>query len=70
MTSQLKVNGADMVTLRHDPVSRTEALFTVTGSSIVNITYDEVGRPLSWEPVHPQLVPTTVAYDPWGHITR
>ncbi|XP_045622764.2 teneurin-m isoform X2 [Procambarus clarkii] len=64
----LRVNGADLLTLSYDPVSSSEALFSVSGQMLINITYDTVGRPVRWRPVSP-LVPSNVSYDHWGHIT-
>lgn len=68
MASTLRVNGADLLTLSYDPVSSSEALFSVSGEMMINITYDSVGRPVLWDPV-PPLVPSNVSYDHWGYIT-
>ncbi|XP_071540810.1 teneurin-m-like [Panulirus ornatus] len=68
VTGNLRVNGADLLTLSYDPVSSSEALLSVSGQMLINITYDSVGRPVRWVPVSP-LVPSNVSYDHWGHIT-
>ncbi|XP_063885071.1 teneurin-m-like isoform X4 [Scylla paramamosain] len=67
VSSTLRVNNADLLTLSFDPVSSSEALFSVSGQMLVNITYDIMGRPVLWVPVSP-LVPSNVSYDHWGHI--
>lgn len=67
MSSTLRVNNADLITLSYDPESSSEALFSVSGQMLVNITYDTTGRPILWVPVSP-LVPSNVSYDHWGHI--
>lgn len=53
--------------LRYDPTTSSEALLSVSGQMLVNITYDDNGRPVYWVPVSP-LVPSNVSYDHWGHI--
>ena len=56
-----------MLTLSYDPVLLSEALLSVSGKMMSNITYDTVGRPVHWVPL-PRLVPSNVSYDHWGHI--
>ena len=67
VSSTLRVNNVDLLTLSFDPVSSSEALFSVSGQMLVNITYDAMGRPVLWVPVSP-LVQSNVSYDHWGHI--
>lgn len=67
VSATLKVNNADLLMLRYDPAMSLESLLSVSGQMLVNITYDEKGRPVLWMPVSP-LVPSNVSYDHWGHI--
>lgn len=69
VSATLRVNNADLLMLRFDPTTSTEALLSVSGQMLVNVTYNEEGRPILWMPVSP-LVPSNVSYDHWGHIVN
>ncbi|CAL4085535.1 unnamed protein product, partial [Meganyctiphanes norvegica] len=68
VSSTLRVNGADLLTLGHDPSTESEFLLSVSGQMLVNVSYTK-GRPYRWDPV-PPLIPTVVNYNHWGLVTR
>lgn len=63
------VNGENLLIIKYDKASATEAVFNHIGMSLMNVTYDPLGRPLRWHPSEPFL-PVTVTYDRFGQLEQ
>ena len=63
----MRVNGEDLLTFKYDLSSQTEAVFNEAGSTLLNVTYDMVGRPLKWTPAQP-FQPVELDYDRFGFL--
>ena len=48
----MRVNGEDLLVFRYDVPSSSEAVLNAGGAVILNVTYDQLGRPLQWTPAH------------------
>lgn len=65
MGRKMRVNGEDLLTFKYDVFSRTEAVVSKQGITLLNVTYDDLGRPLRWTPTAP-YAPVSLSYDRYG----
>lgn len=63
----MKVNGEDLLTFKYDLLTGTEAVLNEAGASLLNVSYDALGRPLRWSPARPFL-PVVMSYDRFGQL--
>ena len=64
---KMRVNGEDLLTFKYDILSQTEAILNTASTTLLNVTYDSVGRPLRWTPAEPFL-PVDLTYDRFGFL--
>ena len=64
---KMRVNGEDLLTFKYDLYTGTEAVLNEAGATLLNVSYDALGRPLRWSPAQPFL-PVQLAYDRFGQL--
>ena len=65
----MRVNGQDLLTFKYDILSATEAVYNNNGVTLLNVTYDPLGRPLRWTPTEP-FVGMQLKYDKFGQMQQ
>lgn len=65
MGRKMSVNGEEILTFKYDLFSGTEAVVNKGGNTLLNVTYDDLGRPLRWTPA-PPFYPVSLKYDIYG----
>ncbi|ROT60815.1 putative teneurin-m [Penaeus vannamei] len=63
----MRVNGEDLLTFKYDLFTGTEAVLNEVGATLLNVTYDPLGRPLKWTPAQPFL-PVQLKYNRFGQL--
>lgn len=63
----MRVNGEDLLTFKYDLFTGTEAILNENGATLLNVSYDTLGRPLRYTPAQPFL-PVTMSYDRYGQL--
>ncbi|CAL4063225.1 unnamed protein product [Meganyctiphanes norvegica] len=66
---KMRVNGEDLLTFKYDIKTGTEAVLNKVGSTLLNVTYDVLGRPLRWSPGQPFL-PVQLTYKRFGQLEQ
>ena len=66
---RMSVNGEDLLTFKYDILSATEAVYNNIGMTLLNVTYDPLGRPLRWTPTEP-FVGMQLKYDRFGQMQQ
>ncbi|XP_050695509.1 teneurin-m-like isoform X5 [Eriocheir sinensis] len=64
---KMRVNGEDLLTFKYDLFTGTEAILNENGATLLNVSYDQLGRPLRYTPAQPFL-PVTMSYDRYGQL--
>lgn len=64
---KMRVNGEDLLTFKYDLFTGTEAILNENGATLLNVSYDQLGRPLRYTPAQPFL-PVTMSYDRFGQL--
>ncbi|XP_066954350.1 teneurin-m-like isoform X2 [Macrobrachium rosenbergii] len=64
---KMRVNGEDLLTFKYDLYTGTEAVLNEAGATLLNVSYDALGRPLRWSPAQPFL-PVQLTYDRFGQL--
>nr|XP_027219710.1 LOW QUALITY PROTEIN: teneurin-m-like [Penaeus vannamei] len=64
---KMRVNGEDLLTFKYDLFTGTEAVLNEVGATLLNVTYDPLGRPLKWTPAQPFL-PVQLKYNRFGQL--
>ncbi|XP_069951086.1 teneurin-m-like isoform X3 [Cherax quadricarinatus] len=64
---KMRVNGEDLLTFKYDLYTGTEAVLNEAGVTLLNVSYDPLGRPLRWTPAQPFL-PVEMSYDRFGQL--
>ena len=62
---RMLVNGERLLTFKYDMMSGTEAVLDKRNDPLLNVTYDDLGRPLKWTPKGP-FAPVSLVYDKYG----
>ncbi|RXG62290.1 Teneurin-m, partial [Armadillidium vulgare] len=65
MGRKMRVNGEELLTFKYDLFSGTEAVINKGGNVLLNVTYDDLGRPLRWTPAEP-FHSVSLKYDRYG----
>ncbi|MCL4121473.1 UNVERIFIED_CONTAM: hypothetical protein GTU68_060354, partial [Idotea baltica] len=65
MGRKMRVNGEELLEFTYDLFSGTEAVINKEGTTLLNVTYDALGRPLSWTPA-PPFHAVSLKYDRYG----
>jgi len=47
------VNGESLLTFKYETSTGSEAVYNNIGMSLLNVTYDPLGRPTKWTPTEP-----------------
>ena len=63
----MRVNGEDLLTFKYDLFTGTEAILNENGATLLNVSYDQLGRPLYYNPAQPFL-PVAISYDRLGQM--
>lgn len=63
----MRVNGEDLLTFKYDLFTGTEAVLNENGATLLNVSYDQLGRPLHYTPAQPFL-PVIMSYDRFGQL--
>ncbi|XP_045128078.1 teneurin-m-like isoform X4 [Portunus trituberculatus] len=64
---KMRVNGEDLLTFKYDLFTGTEAILNENGATLLNVSYDQLGRPLYYNPAQPFL-PVAISYDRLGQM--
>jgi len=66
---KLRVNGENLLTLEYDRESLSESVFMEDRAvELLNVTYDDMSRPISWTPGNRLFAAVQVAYDRFGQL--
>ena len=66
---KLRVNGENLLTLEYDRESLSESVFMEDRAvELLNVTYDDMSRPVSWTPGNRLFAAVQVAYDRFGQL--
>lgn len=63
----MRVNGEDLLIFKYDLFTGTEAVLNEYEATLLNVSYDALGRPLKWTPAQPFL-PVMIDYDRYGQL--
>ena len=64
---KMRVNGENLITVEYDKDSLSEAIYMEDRAELLNITYDDMSRPISWSP-RASFTPVQVSYDRFGQM--
>ncbi|XP_042205374.1 teneurin-m-like isoform X2 [Homarus americanus] len=66
---KMRVNGEDLLTFKYDLYTGTEAVLNEVGATLLNVSYDPLGRPQRWTPAQPFL-PVEMEYNRFGQLNH
>ena len=64
---KMRVNGENLITIEYDKDTLSEAIFMEDRAELINITYDDMSRPISWSP-RSSFASVQVSYDRFGQM--
>ena len=63
----MRVNGENLITVEYDRDTMTQAIFMEDRAELLNITYDDMSRPVAWTP-RTSFNPVQLSYDRFGQL--